>query len=93
MTSLISTGCHCPLPLRHYLSSFFVGVLKIAQLATVHAKEMACPVQNLASAGMHVRILTTTCRRTGLRTVKRTENSEIVLKRANYHSKYDKYSP
>ncbi len=57
-----------------------MGVLKIAQLASVHAKEMACPVQNLASAGMPVRILTTTCGRTGMRTVKRTENSEIVLK-------------
>ena len=52
---------------------------------TVHARQMLCPVQNLASAGMHVRILTTTCGR--------TEKFAIVLKRANYHSKCDKYSP
>ena len=56
-----------------------MGVLQIAQLATVRAKEMVCPVQNHAFAAMEVRIPTTTRGRTKLRTVKGTENSEIKI--------------
>lgn len=77
MVNLISTGCRYHLRLRHYWSLYYVDVLKTAQPVTVDAKEMAYPVQNYASAASNETILTTTCGRKVLRTVKARKNVRL----------------
>ena len=57
-----------------------MDVLQTAQPVTVDAKEMAYSVQNYASAVRNVTILTTTCGRKDLRTVKARKNVRLCEK-------------
>ena len=58
-----------------------MDVLKTEQPVTVDAKEMAYPVQNYATAARNVTILTTTCGRKDLRTVKARKNVRLCEKK------------